>query len=85
MRIEAFQETVLREVLTKLEDLNATFWRLHIDCYFANNTNGRIHGRIDLNVDNYPKGIFTITLVPNVYGEIVWSTFIDFNKVNIAT
>lgn len=84
MRIEAFQESVLREVLTKVEDLNKTFWRLHIDCYLANNAKGRVSGKIDLSVDSIPQGPFNIDVVPNFYGEMVWSTFIDFNKVNIG-
>lgn len=85
VRIEAFLESSLREVITKVEDLNETFWRLHIDCYLANNTQSRIYGRMELTLDSYPKGIFFLDVSPNFQGEMVWTYHIDFNKVTNRT
>lgn len=83
VRIEAFRESTLREVLTRVEDLNGTFWRLHVDANLASNSKKRIYGRITLDVDAFPKGVFHIDVLPNFYDEMVWSGFLDFNKVNI--
>lgn len=75
----------MREVITRIEERNETFWRLNVDAYLAKNTEQRIYGRISLHVDAIPYGVTILDVVPNAHGEMVWSGFIDFNKVFFST
>lgn len=84
-RIEAFKESVLREVLTRVEDLNSTFWRLHIQAHLATNQQKRIFGRMYVVFDGKPVSqiAYSLDVLPNEFGEMVWYKYLDINKVCI--
>ncbi|XP_060536178.1 beta-mannosidase [Cylas formicarius] len=83
--IEAYDETVIRYVVTQLTEQDDN-WNLNVDTYFANNGNGKVKGSLDLEIALDSRKIsqkVDVDVSPNEYSELVQSTSIVIPKSEV--